>query len=243
MKTFSTSILTSNELHTAATRIDEIISGGIITDPFITKVLLLLKAQITNLSLTLGRTADSQMIKLLKSKDKERDIRFVALRDYCKAMSTDADGTVATAGILLVTIIKELGWGLQNEGYALESSLLDLLIERFKKAPVSIAVTTIGATARLNALTTAQADFEDTYKNKVDAKSKEAYPKIRACRVAIARYLGGALSYIDLMAEIEGGNFKTTSDKIDKVITEFEAMARNRETRKDTEDTKQETTK
>jgi len=238
MKSFSTSILTSNEVQTAATRVDEIISANIAADPFITKAQPLLKASIANLSLAHGRTIDSTHVKLLAEKDMVRDTRYLALRDFCKAMSADADAALSVPAHLLVDIFKVLGWSMHLEGYANESSLIQALIDKLEKAPASAALTTIGATARLTGLKNAQVDFETTYKNKVDAKAKEEYPKIRECRKSIARYLGAILGYIDVMAEIDGGAFKATSGKIDEVITEFETIAHNRQTRKKNDDTK-----
>ena len=238
MKNFATSILTSNEVQTSVTRIDGIISVNLTDDPFLGKVQLLLKPSLVDLTLAIGRTTDSTHVKLLSDKDAVRDTRYVALRDFCKAMSSDADATVSNAAVLLVNIFKELGWSMHHEGYATESSLLVSLIDKLEKAPTSDALTTIGATSRFVGLKAAQDDFETTYKGKVDAKAKEEYPKIRNCRTSIARYLSAMLSHIDVMAEIEGGAFKSTADKIDEVITEFEAIAKTRQTKKKAEDTK-----
>lgn len=245
MKNFATSILASNEVQTSVTRIEGIIAASIAGDPFLTKVQPKLKSGLADLTVSLGRTTDSTYVKLLSEKDSIRDTRYIAFRDYCKAMSSDADAAVANAAGLLVTILKELGWGMHNEGYAVESSLLQALFDKLEKSPASDALTTIGANDRFTKLKATQADFETTYKDKVDAKAKEEYPKIRNCRLSIARYLDAMLSYIDIMAEMDGGVYKTAADKIDEVITEFEAFARNRQTRKKTEDTKaaQDTTK
>jgi hypothetical protein len=238
MKNFAISILSSDEVYISGNRIYEIISTDITNDPFLTKILPILKPKLNDLSVSIGRTTDSGHVKLLEAKDTVRDLRYVGLRDYCKALSSDADSSVANAAALLEDVFRELGWSMQLEGYATESTLLDSLIGKFEKAPFSIALTTIGATTRFTGLKTAQADFESTYKEKVDANAKKEYPKMRSCRISIARYLNAMLPYIDVMTEIDGGAYKTTADKIDEVITEFGAMARNRITRKKAEDAK-----
>lgn len=233
MKSFATSLLSSDEIYTSSVRINEIISTSITSDPFLTKVLPLLKVPLDDLLLAIGRTSNSAHVKLLASKDGVRDLRYIALRDFCKAIASDADANLASAAVLLENVFKELGWSMHLEGYAVESTLLQALIAKFEKAPFSAALTTIGAAAKFTGLKAAQADFETTFGTKVDAKAKEEYPKIRNSRTSITRYLGAMLSYVDIMAEMESGAFKTASDKIDLVITEFEAMAHNRITRKE----------
>jgi hypothetical protein len=238
MKTFYPSILTANEVHTSTSRMDSIIIGNITNDTYITKVDLLLKKPLANLSTALGRSIDSTQVELLGKKNELRDLRYIGLRDFCKALSVDTDPALAAAGAYLVNIFKDIGWSLQNEGYIKQSSLLKALIDKLEKTPASTALTTIGAVARFTELKTAQTDFEVTYKTKVDAKTQEEYPKIRDCRISIVRYLGAMLSYVDMMDEIEGGNFSTTVNQIDEVITEFDTIARNRITRKKNEKTK-----
>jgi len=232
MKEFYDSILTSNEVHTSVIRIADLISENIKDDPFIGKVMPLLKPPIADLSKALGRTTDPTMVKLLSKKDGVRDSRYVALRDFCKAYSSDVDAALAEAGNTLVTIFRELGWSMHRQGYAVESSLLQALINRLETTPASTALAAIGGASRLTDLKTAQSDFETTFKQKVDVKTREEYPKIRNCRILISRYLGGMMSYIDLMAEINGGTFSSTATKIDEVVTEFETMARTRRTKK-----------
>lgn len=235
MKTYSPSMLNSNEAHISASRIYKITMDLIPDDPFLKTVGALLTPNFNDLSVIISRTNDSTYVKLLEKKDDTRDGRFVGLRDFCKAMAGDENPALSTPGKFLVDIFKELGWSMHREGYSVESSLLKSLIEKFEKAPVSTYVTAIGATARLASLKTAQSDFENTFNNKVDAKAKEVYPKMQECRRRVARYLGGILSYIDLMAETKGGNYQIAANKIDEVITEFGAMARNRQTRKETD--------
>jgi hypothetical protein len=231
MKTFSTSIVNPGELHTAATTIDQIILTDIPTDAFVKKIEPLLKPQLNNLSLSLGRITDSTNIRILFDQDAVRDARFKTLRDYCKVYAGDKDTTLATSGKMLVSIFKELGWSMNFDGYAEESSELNALLGQLAKAPGSTAIAAIGATSRLADLKTAQTDFETTYNEKVSAQAKVEYPKIYACRVAISRYLNGLLSYIDLTEEVDKGNYTIAANKIDEVITEFEAKAHSRQTR------------
>jgi hypothetical protein len=232
MKTYATSLVTPKELHTSVSRIIAIILAGILNDAFVTKVCTRIKAALTELSNVLGRVNDPEVINLLAAKDQVRDSRYVTFRDYCKALSGDEDESLAAAGKSLIVILKELGWGMHRKGYADETALLNALFDKLSVAPASTAVTTIGATARFTSLKTAQVDFETTYDAKVDQKAKEEYPKMRECQLEIAHYLNGLLGYIGLVAEMDGGSYHTTAEKIDEVITEFETIARTRHTRK-----------
>ncbi|HEX3009896.1 MAG TPA: DUF6261 family protein [Bacteroidales bacterium] len=237
MKSFSTSILTPDEVYTSGMRISSIINTHIKEDPFITKVDVLVKATLKRLSEALGRSVDPAAVKLLNAEDGIRDDRFFTFRDFCKAFVLDTDPALASAANSIVALIKELGWTLYNDGYAAETAALDALFQRLATEPLASAVTTLNATSRLTALKSAQANFETTYNTKVDTKSKEVYPLIRKARVGVVRYQAAMLSYIDMLAEIDGGAFITASNKIDEVIVEFETMAHTRKTKKEKEET------
>lgn len=231
MKSFSTSILTPDEVNISGTRIVDIINATIANDPFIKKVDPKIRISLQKLTTALGRTTDSTYVKLLGTKDVVRDTRFITLRDYSKSFVYDADVTLANAAKTLVDLFKELGWAMYSEGYATESSLLQTLLARLEKAPVSDAVTVLNATSRVVALKEAQADFELTFNNKIDVKTREEYPLIRESRVSVARYLSALLNYIDMMEELEGGVYSTAAGKINEVIVEIESIARSRQTK------------
>lgn len=232
MNTLNLSILTSAEVFTSAQRIDAIISAKVSHDPFITKVRPVIVNNIANLSVALGRTTDSTYAKLLEEKDLARDSRYIALRDYCKAMLTDEDKNIADAAVLLINLFKELGWSMHLEGYSTQSSKLQALIGRCEKAPISTAITTIKAGAKLAGLKDATAAFEAVSNNKVDAKTREEYPKIADCRKGLNRYLSALLSYVEIMTELDGGEFKDAMSQITLVVKEFETIAHSRLTKK-----------
>lgn len=239
MKTFAFSTLNANEVSTSASRIEQIIIECIGADPFIDKVSIRLKQQMTGLTKAIGRTIDKSYVERLNEVHNIRDTRFIALRDFCKALVVDADPKVAAEAKKLVAIIRAIGWVIHESGAARETSLFASLIEKFDKGPGNLSLKAIGGVAKLNDLKTAQANFETTNKEKTDAKTKEEYPLIRDCRKGVARYLGAILVYIDLLAEIDGGVFADATARIDAVITEFESMAHNRQTRKENQKKKQ----
>ena len=238
MKTFFPSIFTANELHTLATRSESIITSGLGTDPYITKVTTVFKVNVANLTMVIGRTTDSSIIVILQAKDDVRDARYLSLRDFIKSCTNDADQAIASAAKTLEDIFREIGWSLYLEGNTVESSLLKSLIEKLGKEPAKSAITAIGADAKLAALIAAHTDFETTFQGKVDSKAKEDYPKMRESKLAVAKYLGYLLSYIECLAEIDGGTYREAEAAIDEVITEVTAIARSRQTRNEKEDKK-----
>jgi len=238
MKTFALSGLFAEEVNTAATRIEQIVITNIVNDSFITKVDVLLKKHLNNLTLSLGRTTDKTLVEQLHAINDVLDTRYLALRDYCAALVSDSDATKATEAKKLVAIIRTIGWSMHHKTASKESSLIASLIDKFGKAPSHASIAAIGAAAKLADLKTAQADFEAAYQDKLDVKTQQEYPKIHDCRVAIARYLGGMIVHVDLLDEIDGGSYTTAGKLIDEVITEFEAIAKSRQTRKDNKDKK-----
>ncbi|HEX3009682.1 MAG TPA: DUF6261 family protein [Bacteroidales bacterium] len=236
MKSFSTSILTPEEVYTSGMRINSIINTHIKEDPFLVKIDILVKATLKRLSEALGRSIDPTAVKLLNGKDNTRDDRFFTFRDFCKAFVLDPDPALSSAANSIVALIREIGWRLYSEGYAAETAALDALFQRLATEPLASAVTTLNATSRLAALKAAQTDFETTFNTKVDTKAKETYPLIRKARIDVVRYQAAMLSYIDILAELDGGVFITASNKIDEVIVEFQTMAHARKTKKEKEE-------
>lgn len=231
MKTIQETLLTSGEVHTTSERIASIISDILSTDPFIGKVILLVLNWNREISKAIGRTTDSTIVELLLVKDILRDNKYVSFRDFANAFVRSDDEALRNAAKIITDIIRELGWGMHRLGYAAESSKLTALIDKLETEPAKSAITTLGATALFEGLKTAQADFETTIKQKVDAKTAEDFEKTRICRKALARYLNSLINYIDMMAEIDGGNYQVASDKIDEVLTEVISIARARQTR------------
>lgn len=235
MKALLSSIFSSHEFHTCAMRIDEIIESILPNDPFILKVKPLFKIPLADLTKAIGRTTDSVSVELLGDADDVRDTRYLALRNFCNALTVDKDKNIADAATYLTAIIRELGWSMHRKGKTVETSLLKSMFEKFDKAPASTHLTTTGAQEKYADLKTAQAEFEDTFYSKVDAKTQEVYPLIRSSRQSTLRYLDALLSYIDMLAEIDKADYLVASQKIDEVITELEAIARARITRKENE--------
>lgn len=236
MKALLSSILSSHEFHTCAMRIDEIIESLFPQDPFVLKVRPLFKLSLGDLTTAIGRTTNSVNVELLNAADDVRDTRYVALRNFCDALTVDKDPKIAEAAKYLTEIMRDLGWSMHLKGKAVQTSITNSLFVKFDTPTATAYLATVGATEKYSDLKTSQLEFEDTFYSKVDSKTQEVYPLIRASRQTALHYLEAILSYISILAEIDKANFLVASQKIDVVITEIEAIARARITRKENEE-------
>lgn len=232
MKTFYPSILTSKELYTVTKRMSNMICELITNDPFIDLVTPVINVHIDNLSKALSRTNDSRYVRMLESKAIDLNKRYISLRDHCKACQSDPEDAVVKAANNVATIIREIGWSMQLSGTVKKNSLMHALIARLEKEPVNADLVALKGVPRLEALKKALNDYENTYLEKIDAKTREEYPKIHNCRRFITRYIGALLNHIDIMDELSGGEYSPLTAHLDELITEFDSIGRSRQTRR-----------
>jgi hypothetical protein len=232
MKKFSTSLLNSAEVYTSAQRISSIVTTTISNDSFLKRVGFLFKNAINKLASALGRSTDSEAVRFLEEKDKIRNTRFISLRDYVKGFAHDDNAALAEAAASVIAVVRELGWSMYNKGYASKSALMNALIDRLGKDTLSVAIKTLNATSKVEALQKAYDDFEVAFNTKVETKTREVFPLISDSRIAVVRYQAAIMSYTDMMAELDEGEYREAVSKIEEVIVEFASMARARRTRK-----------
>jgi hypothetical protein len=184
----------------------------------------------------MGKDKSSVYTEKMAEKDAERDAAFLALRDFAKANANRSDNRVSTAANVIINRIKKHGWTLYSLGYSDQTANLNLLFEDLDAPDAVSAMQVIGAEGWYADLKNAQAEFENTYKEKVSGEAQEDYLRLREAFTVLGRHLNVLLDTIGLLQELdETGNIDTVVQQINEVITDVMTTARARRTRQ-TED-------
>ena len=232
LKELSITYLSSSELLTTSERINVIISEALSEQPFVTRISGVMKTDIGKLQESMGKDKSSVYTGKMAGKDAERDAAFLALRDFAKANANRSDNQVSTAANVIINRIKKHGWTLYSLGYSDQTANLNLLFEDLDAPDAVSAMQVIGADSWYADLKNAQAEFENTYKEKVSSEAQEDYLRLREAFTVLGRHLNVLLDTIGLLQELdETGNIDTVVQQINEVITDVMTTARARRTR------------
>ena len=236
LKDLSITYLSPSELLTTSERIDAIISEALSDQPFVTKISGVMKKDLDNLQESMGKDKSSVFTEKMAETDAKRDATFLALRDFSKASANRSDNKVSAAADLIINKIKKHGWTLYSMGYSDQTAALNLLFDDLDAADAVSAMQVIGADGWYTDLKNAQAEFENTYKEKVSTEAREDYLRLREAFSVLGRHLNVLLDTIGLLQELgETENIDTLVEQINEVITDVMTTARARRTRQ-TED-------
>jgi hypothetical protein len=232
MNNLSFYLLNTEETFTTSTRITTVIEEDLNGDPFIDKIVPIIRAYSSKLSTVLGRTTDQYYTRQLEKDDDAQDSAFIGLRDYCKAFMNAPEEDMKEAAIKLVELFKAKGWSLWSEGYTVQSAKQHSLISELEKEEYQNALKTILGLSWFENLKTKSEAFEKTNQEKIDAEAGKESPLVGETKKTIIKYLEPLLSYVNIMAEMNEVDFELASKKIDDIITNAMALAKARKTRK-----------
>ena len=231
MKNMPFSILYSNELYTASTRIVEASKAALGSDPYASTLCLHIALGNDDLAKALGKSLNSVFTPVLLVRDQERDDAFISLRDYASSCSHSKNPKEVAAGRSITAIFDNVGISVYYLGYAQETAKLKTLIEAFGTSSAQQALETIGATERFEELKSSQDEFEKTYQSKIETESAINYPLVKDSKLRITKYLKTLLFYIDTNSDLDNTVFGAAKEAINQIITDTVAIAHSRATR------------
>jgi len=243
MKNLPFSILNSNELYTASTRIVDASEGSLGSDPYASTLCLHIGQGNSDLAKAMGKALYSEFTPVLLVRDQERDDGFISLRDYASSCSHGKNSIQAAAGRSISAIFDNVGNSVSNLGYAKETAKLKTLIEALETPAAQQALKTIGATERFEELKSSQDEFEKTYQIKIKTESDINYPLVKDSKSRITKYLKTLLYYIDTNSDLDGAIFGAAKEAINQIITDTVAIAHSRATRIENAEDKEDKTK
>lgn len=127
MKNLPFSLLSSNELFTTSSRINEACKSTLNNDVYVSNLCSSIDQGNRDLSKGLGKSLNSDFTPLLLFQDQKRDHAFVGLRDFFTSYSHSSDPTKATAGRNLTAIFENIGNSAYRLGYVVETSKINEL--------------------------------------------------------------------------------------------------------------------
>jgi hypothetical protein len=231
MKNLPFSLLSSNELFTTSSRINEACKSTLNNDVYVSNLCSSIDQGNRDLSKGLGKSLNSDFTPLLLVQDLKRDHAFVGLRDFFTSYSHSSDPAKATAGRNLTAIFENIGNSAYRLGYVVETSKINSLLANLSVPAAVKDMECIGATEWFEQLKTSQSEFEKTYNAKIETDSAIDYPLVKNARDQITRYLKGLMNYIEINTDLDKAKFGPAKDKINEIITEIVAIIRARETR------------
>ena len=231
MKKLPFSLLSSNELFTTSSRINEACKLSLSSDIYVSNLCSSIDQGNNDLSKGLGKSLNSDFTPLLLVQDQVRDNAFIGLRDFFTSYSHSSDPAKAAAGRNLTAIFENIGNSAYRLGYVVETSKINSLIANLSVPAAVKDMECVGATEWFAQLKTSQSEFEKIYNAKIVTESAIDYPLVKDARERISRYLKGLMNYIEINTDLDEAKFGSTNEKINEIITEIVAIIRARETR------------
>lgn len=176
----------------------------------------------------------SEFTDELVTKDKRRDMAYMALRDIIGGISISLIEDMAARGTKLYSTIEKLGTNIYRLGYKAESAILLSLFVEFDKPENQQLLSELGILAYYNSLKEAQFVFDSVSTQKSDEKTLQSNDTEAATLVLVEMIpaLTSLVAMLQLYAELEGGIYTDMFNRVVTAITEINTTARARKTRK-----------
>lgn len=168
--------------------------------------------------------------------DKRRDQAYVCVRDIVHGISVSLITSDAEKATKLYAILEKLGTNAHRLNYKAETALLMSLFVEFDKPENQQLLNDLGIVSYYNSLKGAQYEFENTSTQKSEEKTTQNN-ETEAATAIVSEMTPALTSLVALMqvyADLEPAIYGEAYGKIVTVITETNAIARARKTRKQT---------
>ncbi len=170
--------------------------------------------------------------EVLVEKDKKREKKFVALRDYIKICSTSDVLVEKESANILMGIIRKYGWSLQLEGYKNQTALLDSVLYEFSLLENQEHMRIIDCVGRYQKVEDAENSFKETYLARLSNPEKDL-PTIAETRKPLIDNLDKLLNIISLLQEsAPTAVLQTLNEEIDRLNAQTMTEAKAGHTRR-----------
>jgi hypothetical protein len=167
--------------------------------------------------------------------DKERDRAFLFLRDRTESYLNSKKEEEVQAARLLMDAIKGRGYSLHAEGLDLETVLLDGLIVDFKTTEMQKAIETLRVNAEYEDMVNSVNFYKEVDKARTQAASKRESKPLVDARKKVCAVISECNDWLRRRAHKEPIVMAPMVRHWNEIITELNAQAQARVTRKATE--------
>jgi len=166
--------------------------------------------------------------------DKDRDCAFICMRDILHGMSVSLIEDTRTKAAKLYAIIEKYGSQIYKLGYNAESATLLSLLKEFGQPGNQQLLSELGVIVFYESLKAAEEKFVSVSEQKSDEKTSQTNESEAASAIAreLLPELTKLVSMLQLYSQFDPGNYATAYNQVITYITEINAIARARKTRR-----------
>lgn len=175
----------------------------------------------------------SAYTKLLETADRKRDDSFLGLRYYLVSCTHRTDvPEYHEPATRLLELIRRHDWSAYRTGYTKESTILGSMLTELAEEDNVQAQTSIGATAMVDALKSAQEEFAQVMNEKTEAEAQDDTGAAYQIRKEMETVLDKVFAFIDSLAGLTGeSKWVTLKTTLDEMAAQVMAVARARSSR------------
>jgi len=228
------SLLDHAELSMTGHRIVEQVEGAELGLPYVDGLAGMTKSDLQKFDLARHKTLALELTPEVLEADEKRDRKFKAFRAFVEANVYSDDAEISRHAEYLWRIIRRHGASLWSEGLTKESELLNAILNDLKNdGKAEEAIAAIGATAYLNELETAQANFEKLYLDRAKEAAGKIDFKVKETRASLTNNLQALLLNIEVAAALNveeemKNKILALIGEVNEVITSIMSNARAR---------------
>ena len=180
------------------------------------------------------KTSKSSLTEHLILANKERKSAFICLRDILHGMSVSTLTDTSNTAAKLYAIFEKYGLKIYQLGYKAESALLLSLLKEFDQPENLQLLYQLGIFQFYESLKNAEQNFGLIDKQKSEEKTVQTTDSEAATHIRkeMLPVLTNLVSMLQLSSQYDAGTYKTIYDQVITSITEINAVARARKTRK-----------
>ena len=226
-----TSFLLSAELSETTSKYILLTEQAGVAEPYVQKLLLLLKEDVKDLSRALTRLTVNSKVEATAEADRVRDDFMIAFSDMVDIGKRRRDPESVAAYKKVYAVIEKVGLRIYRYGYTEKSGRLAALFEELDKPEFQTAIATLKADELYIELKAAEAAFLGAYSQRLNVESSDNSPKIEDARRKVIPHLNIFLGVLSTLEVFEPEVYEKLSASINSVTAEIMAVARARKTR------------
>lgn len=222
---FSHSALTPEELVSMAERLIQCVSKSEHKEILANRIAKTMDAA-NYLTEALNESLSSVHASRVQQADLERDDAFQAFKYGALSASYRSEFSIKNAGETLVEIVRKQGFSLYNLGYIAQSEAMRTLMADLEQCQGEVMVT--GIADLQEEMVEANDRFNQIYHEKLDENSDHETPQIVIGKGELSKQITLFLNHVELLEEDHMGGVNVLVDKINELIQDMMAEARER---------------
>jgi hypothetical protein len=231
IKNLAPSLLLSTEVVAAAERLDDLVSGVIKNDAFVTSELAAMNACLVSLKAAIQSKRTGLFTSDLAEKDQMRVQAFRGIVSMLQGISgvlSKADNK--RAADYLLDIIDRQGKRADNLSYTRKTGAFTSILANFGQQDAQAYITQLGLAEMVTEFTNAQNAFESVYRSKVKAYAQQPVAVSRTHTNEVLFHISNLTQYVDAQAQ-KDTSVAALVPEINEAISDIMSKAHGRKTR------------